>query len=81
MATSLSLTRLNNTSRDNVINRILEIVAEAPGCQIADMAKSLPDVTLREVFSSLCYLKKSGQLEMVVGSQGAVFTLSPRLFH
>ena len=79
---SSSLTRLNNTPWDNVINRILEIVAGAPGCQIADVAKRLPDVTLREVLHSLCHLKRSGQLKVVMGEQGALFvSLSPRLFH
>lgn len=67
---------------DNITNRILEIVAGAPGCQIADVAKRLPDVTLREVLHSLSGLKQSGQLEVVEGPQGTVFvTLSPRLFH
>jgi hypothetical protein len=79
---SLSLTRANETRWDNIPNRILEIVAGTPGCQTADVVKRLPDVTLREVLHSLCHLKQSGQLEVVVGNQGAVFlTLSERLFH
>ena len=78
---SLTSTTLNYKPWDNVVDRILEIVAGVPGCQIADVAKRLPELTLREVFNSLCYLKQSGQLQVVVGSQGAVFILSPRLFH
>jgi hypothetical protein len=79
---SLLLTSVNKMPWDNITNRILEIVARAPGCQIADVAKRLPDVTLREVLYSLCHLKQSGQLDVVVGNQGGVFvTLSPRLFH
>jgi hypothetical protein len=79
---SLSLATVNKMPWHNITHRILEIVARAPGCQIADVAKRLPDVTLREVLDSLCYLKQSGQLEVVEGNQGAVFvSLSPRLFH
>lgn len=82
LSRSLSLASVNKMPWDTIGNRILEIVAGAPGCQIADVAKRLPDVTLREVLHSLCHLKRRGQLEVVVGNQGAVFvTLSPRLFH
>ena len=79
---SLSLTTVNNLPWDNITNRILEIVARAPGCQITYLAELIPDVTLEEIIVTLCYLKRSGQLEVVVGNQGAVFvTTSPRLFH
>jgi len=79
---SSSLTRSNHTPWNTVINRVLEIVAGAPGCQIAYVAELIPDVTLKQVIVSLCYLKKIGQLDVVVGDHGAVFvTLSPRLFH
>jgi hypothetical protein len=79
---SSSLTRSNDTPWNTIINRVLEIVAGAPGCPIAYVAKLTPDVTLKQVVVTLCYLKRSGQLEVVVGNQGAVFvTLSPRLFH
>ena len=79
---SSSLTSPNNTPWDNVINRILEIVAGAPGCQITYVAELIPDAPLQQVIVALGYLKRSGQLEVVVGNQGAVFvTLSPRLFH
>jgi hypothetical protein len=61
---------------------VLEIIAGAPGCQVAYVAELIPDVTVKQVIVTLCYLKRSGQLEVVVGNQGAVFvTLSPRLFH
>ena len=79
---SLSLPTVTKMPWDNINNRILEIVARAPGCQIADVAKRLPDVTLREVLDSLCHLKQSGQLEVVERNQGAVVvTIAPRLFH
>ena len=79
---SSSLTRSNNTPWHSIINRVLEIVAGAPGCQITYVAELIPDATLKQVIVALGYLKRSGQLEMLVGNQGAVFvTLSARLFH
>ena len=79
---SASLTRSQDTPWHTIMNRVLEIVAGAPGCQIAHVAELIPDVTLEEMMVALCHLKRSGQLEVVVGDQGAVFvTLSPRLFH
>ena len=79
---SSPLTRSNTIPWSPIINRVLEIVAGAPGCQVKYVAELIPDVTLKEVIVTLCYLKQSGQLEVVVGKQGAVFvTVSPRLFH
>ena len=79
---ALSLTTVNNLPWDNITNRILEIVAGAPGCQITYLAELIPDVTLEEIIVTLCYLKRSGQLDVVAGRQGAVtVTLSPTLFH
>ena len=46
---SLSLTTVNNLPWDNITNRILEIVAGAPGCEIAAVVELLPDVSLGEV--------------------------------
>lgn len=78
---SSSLT-LNDTPWDTVNNRILGIVAGAPGCEIAAVAELLPDVSLGEVLYAACYLKQGGQLDVVVGKHGALFvTISPRLFH
>ena len=79
---SSSFSTVSKTPLDTITNRILEIVAGVPGCQITHVAQLLPDVTLREIFHALCYLKRSGQLDLAVGNQGALFvTLSPRLFH
>ena len=79
---SLSLTTVNNLPRDNITNRILEIVAGAPGCEIAAVVELLPDVSLGEVLYAVCYLKQGGQLEVAVGKHGALFvTISPQLFH
>ena len=82
LSMSSSLTRSNTIPCSSIINRVLEIVAGAPGCQIKYVARLIPDVTLKEVIVALCYLKQRGQLEVVAGHQGAVVvTLSPRLFH
>ena len=73
---------INKTPWDTITHRVLEIVAKAPGCEIAHVTQLLPDVTLREILYCLSDLKKSGHLHFVVGNKGAVlFTLSPRLFH
>ena len=79
---SSSLASSNYTSWHTIISRVLEIVARAPGCHITYVAELIPDATLEQVIVTLCHLKRNGQLEVVVGNQGAVFvTLSPRLFH
>ena len=79
---SSSLTTSNTSRWGRIINRVLEIVARAPGCQVAYVAGLIPDATLKEVIVTLCYLKQRGQLEVVVGKQGTVFvSLSRRLFH
>ena len=41
---------------NTVISHILDIVAHEPGCRIEDMADLLPDLTLKEVVYTLCYL-------------------------
>lgn len=79
---SSSFPTINKTPWITIIHRILEIVARAPGCQLSHVAELLPDVTLRQILESLCYLKQSRQLDVVMGKHGALLvTLSPRLFH
>jgi len=79
---SSSLSNSIDTPWHIIINRVLEIVAAAPGCQITYVAGLIPDVTLEEIVVALSYLKRRGQLNVLVGNQGAVsVTLSPRLFH
>jgi hypothetical protein len=68
--------------RDVVISRVLEIVTRTPGCKIEYVANLLPDLTLREVCYTLCYLRRKGRLDLNPDSQRG-FTVSPtlRLFH
>jgi|GEM_PF-6183911 hypothetical protein len=70
---SSSFPTIHKTPWDTPTYRIFEIVAEAPGCQLAYVAQLLPDVTLRDLLKSLCYLKHSRQLDLVLGKQGALF--------
>lgn len=67
---------------DTVIAHVLDIVIRAPGCQIQYVASLLPDLTLREVCYTLCYLRRKGRLNLSLDSRGG-FTVSPtwRLFH
>ncbi len=68
--------------QDTVINQILEIVALAPGCHIQYVAQLLPDLTLREVFHTLYYLNRKGQLILKLDEQeGVTVTPSLRLFN
>lgn len=68
--------------QNTVINHILEIVALAPGCHIQYVAQLLPDLTLREVFHTLCYLNRKGQLDLKLDKQeGVTVTPSLRLFN
>ena len=64
--------------QNTVINHILEIVALAPGCHIQYVAQLLPDLTLREVFHTLCYLNRKGRLDLKLDKQEGV-TVSPSL--
>ena len=79
---SSSAPTIHKAPWNTTIHRVLEIVARAPGCRLSYVAELLPDVTRREILVSLCYLKQSRQLDVVMGEQGALLvTLSPRLFH
>jgi hypothetical protein len=70
--------KLGNT----VLNHILDIVTHAPGCRIQDVAHHLPDLTLREVFYSLSYLSRKGQVHLIVDPQGGLaVTPTLRLFN
>ena len=66
----------------SITNRVFEIVAHAPGCQMRHVARLLPDLTLREVFNALRYLTTNGQLNLKVDRQeGVTITVSPRSFN
>ena len=66
----------------SITDRIFEIIANAPGCQMRHVANLLPDLSLREVYNALRYLSSNGQLRLKVEGQECVtITVSPRLFN
>ena len=66
----------------SITDRIFEIVAHAPGCQMRHVANLLPDLSLRQVFNALRYLSTNGQLNLKVDNQeGVTITVSPRSFN
>ena len=70
------------TLGQSITDRIFEIIANAPGCQMRHVAHLLPDLSLREVFNALRYLSSNGQLNLKVdGHEGVTITLSPRSFN
>src|SRR5687768_15776530 len=65
-----------------VINHVLDVIAHAPGCRIEHVARFLPHLTLREVFSTLCYLSRQGQVNLIVdGTGGFAVRPSSRIFN
>jgi hypothetical protein len=68
---------------DNAISdHILNVVALVPRARIEDVAKLTPELTLREVFYTLCYLSRRGQLRLIVDGQGGfAVTTAVRLFN
>ena len=67
---------------ESITDRIFEIIAHAPGCQMRQVAHLLPDLSLREVFNALRYLSSNGQLSLKVdGQEGVTITVSPRSFN
>jgi hypothetical protein len=73
---------MNHVPGASITDRIFEIIAHAPGCQMRHVAHLLPDLSLREVFNALCYLSSNGQLNLKVdGQEGVTITVSPRSFN
>jgi uncharacterized protein (DUF433 family) len=67
---------------ESITDRIFEIIAHAPGCQMRHVAHLLPDLSLRQVFNALRYLSNNGQLNLKVEGQEVVtITVSPRSFN
>ena len=67
---------------DTIINHILDVIARAPGCPINHVPNLFPDLTRKEVFYTVGYLKRKGLLELTVVKQGGVaVTASLRLFN
>jgi hypothetical protein len=78
----MSSSSLTMKPPNTIINHILEIVALAPGCHLKYVAQLLPDLTLREVFHTLWYLNRIGQLDLKMDKhEGLTVSPSPRLFN
>ena len=73
---------MNHVLGASITDRIFEIIADAPGCQMGHVAQLLPDLSLREVFNALLYLSSHGQLNLKVdGQESVTITVSPRSFN
>jgi hypothetical protein len=73
---------MNHILGASVSDRILEIIADAPGCQMRHVARLLPDLSLSEIFNILRYLSNNGQLNLKVDNQeGVAITVSPWSFN
>ena len=73
---------MNNVLGASITDRIFEIIAHSPGCQMKHVAHLLPELSLREVFNALRYLSSNGQLDLKVERQGDVtLTISSRSFN
>ena len=67
---------------NTIINHILNVIAMSPRARIEDVAKLTPELTMREVFYTLCYLSRRGQLRLIVDGQGGfAVTTTVRLFN
>ena len=67
---------------ESITDRIFEIIANAPGCQMRHVAHLLPDLSLRQVFNALRYLSNNGQVNLKMeGQEGVTLTVSPRSFN
>jgi hypothetical protein len=74
----MNLMKLDNT----VIHHLLNVIAHAPGIRIEDVAQLTPELTLREVVYTLCYLSRRGQLRVIVNGQGGfAVTTTLRFFN
>jgi hypothetical protein len=70
------------TLGESITDRIFEIIAHAPGCQMRHVAHLLPDLSLRQVFNALRYLSSNGQVNLKMeGQEGVTITVSPRSFN
>jgi hypothetical protein len=73
---------MNHVLGASITDRIIEIIVDAPACQMGHVAHLLPDLFLREVFNALLYLSRNGQLNLKVdGQEGVTITVSPRSFN
>jgi hypothetical protein len=54
--------------------RILEAVAQVPGCRIEELASLLPDLTWYQVFREVDRLSRSGHVRLLLDGRG-IFTV------
>ena len=77
-ATTVHSVKLEST----VIQHLLNVITHTPGIRIEDVAKLTPELTLREVFYTLCYMSRKGQLRLIVDGQGGfAVTTALRFFN
>lgn len=70
--------KLENT----VVDHLLNVIAHSPGIRIEDVAQLTPELSLREVVYTLCYLSRRGQLRLLVNGQGGfAVTTTLRFFN
>jgi len=63
-------------------NRMLDAIAQAPGCRIEELADLFPEITMKEIFYTLGYLSRNGDLRLIVDRQGSfAVTTSLRAFN
>ena len=73
---------MNHVPGASITDRIFEIIAHRPGCQMSQVAHLLPDLSLRQVFNALRYLSGNGQVTLKVeGHEVVTITVSPRSFN
>jgi hypothetical protein len=66
----------------SITDRIFEIIANVPGCQMRDVARLLPDLSLQQVFNALQYLRSNRQLSLKMSKhEGVSITVSPQSFN
>ena len=53
-----------------VVDRILEAVRCAPGCELDDLELRLPDLTWNQVFLAIDRLSRTGQVRMTAMGKG-----------
>jgi hypothetical protein len=61
--------------QSTVADRIIKAVRHAPGCQLDDMALSLPDITWNQVFLEVDRLSQMGRVRVQSKGEG-IYTLT-----
>ena len=58
------------SQQEAVVDRILEAVRRAPGCQLDDLVLSLPGLTWNQVFLEVDRLSRTGQVWVTLKGAG-----------